>query len=114
MVEVFKKTMLDAIEDFCDFHINNIHVGKVCEKMKREVKRLRKKPATVPMVMGTALWLANWLAEMGCLFGLGPNKVNLVKIPSHLDEKLVKRCLLLSSACLALQYLPREREADDR
>jgi len=111
VIDLFKSRLLIAINDFCNHHLNNTKDEKFerwLKDIRRKAGRYRDRQVDVPAVMGLALWFANSLASLGVSFGLAPNHVTIVEIPSHLDEKLVKRCLMLCSATLALQYLPRD------
>jgi len=102
---MFRDTLFDAIEDFCREH--EYMLERWCRFIRKEIKKMKSQRATVPSVMGAALWFANRLADLGVLFGLAPNRPDIHEIPEDLNEQLVKRCLMLCAACLSLQYLPR-------
>jgi len=45
---------------------------------------------------------------LGVLAGIGPNRVSIVEIREGLDKPSSERLLRIISACMNLQYLPRE------
>jgi hypothetical protein len=64
--------------------------------------------STAIAVMGTAMWMFNMIANFGVMAGIGPNSVNLQGLAPGLDEQSTKRLLLIISATMNLQYLPKE------
>ena len=109
MINLFKTTLFDAIDEFCDKHgeIEDKIIQKWIRFIRREMNKAKKKEVNVPTLIAYAMWFYNLLAQMGVMAGLGPNKVNIVNIPEWMDEKLVKRCLMICSSVLTLQFLPR-------
>ena len=105
-INLFKNTLLNAMEDWLDKH-KEIIGDKWFKSMSKEIRKSRKKgEGTVSEVVAFALWFQGHLAEFGVQVGLAPNKILQLKVPEHLDDAETKRVLNLCASCLALQYLP--------
>lgn len=109
MINLFKTTLFDVIDEFCDRHeeMEDKRIQKWMKFIRREAKKARKKEVSVPTLIAYAMWFYSCLAQMGVMAGLGPSKVNIVDIPKWMDEKLVKKCLMICSSVLTLQFLSR-------
>jgi len=103
---MFRKTLFQAFFDWINKHEEVL--GKWYGKLLKEGKKAEDDCDTPLKIMATSMWIFNMIAQFGVQAGIGPNKVNLHKIPEELDEQLTKRLLHLCATCLSLQYLPKD------
>lgn len=110
MINLFKTTLLNAIEDWINKH-KEVIGDKWFKSMSKEVKKSRKKEdGTVAEVMGFALWFQTHLSNLGITVGLAPNKIMQLEVPEKFDETETRRALALCASCLSLQYIPVHKE----
>lgn len=63
---------------------------------------------TALKILGNSMWMFNMAANCGVGAGIGPKGFDLQYLHNDLDRKSTVRLLTIISACMNLQYLPKD------
>ena len=105
LVLMFRERLHLAFEDWLKTNADVIG-DRWYDNLMKQIREVDD--STAIAVMGTAMWIFNMTAQFGVMAGIGPSTVNLQGLAPELDEKSTKRLLLIISATMNLQYLPKE------
>ena len=107
VIRLFRQQLFSSFYEWLEN--NKEAIGeKWFKQLSERGKEAEDECDTAIKIMGTSMWMFNMIAGCGVHAGIGPNSVNIHEIDKHLDEQSTKRLLLIISACMNLQYLPKE------
>ena len=104
---MFRDCLYSAFYDWLNSHRETIG-DKQYWFFLTELKKSWDDFRTPIHLVALSLWMFMVVSNFGVLAGLEPGNVNVIEIPTHLNEKVTRRVLLNCSSCLALQHLPPE------
>jgi len=108
MLRLFRKQLFSAFYKWLEK--NKEYLDKRYSQLYNKGKEAENAAQDAIGVFSMAMWMFNSIANCGVMCGIGPDGPVLYdySIPEGLDEKTTKRLLLVISACMNLQHLPRE------
>lgn len=106
IVKLFRDRLFAAFYEWLD--TNKSVIGKWYDGLYKRAKDGENIADDAIGIMATAMWMFNMIADCGVLAGIGPDRVDLQVLAEGLDRQSTMRLLNLISACMNLQYLPRD------
>ena len=106
MIRLFRKQLFEAFFDWLE--INKDTLKERYAWLYNKGRGAEADCDTAIKIMADSMWILNMIADCGVLAGLGTNSVSLQGLAKGLDQKSTLRLLHLMSACMNLQYLPKE------
>jgi len=103
---MFRRALLSAFSDWLEK--NKVAIGEKWYNWFLKKMEEASDCDTAIKIMATAMWMFNMIADCGVLAGIGPDGVSIHELRQGLDEQSTRRLLLIISACMNLQYFPRE------